>query len=67
MPFSQKLSQILFPCVEAESAAESAAENGREFSGISAPFIFYLPKNSFLSAMIESIFPIYVFRSFGAA
>lgn len=63
MPFSQKLSQILFPCVE----AESAAENGREFFGISAPFIFYLPKNSFLSAMIESIFPIYVFRSFGAA
>ena len=63
MPFSQKLSQILFPCVE----AESAAENGREFSGISAPFIFYLPKNSFLSAMIESIFSIYVFRSFGAA
>lgn len=63
MPFSQKLSQILFPCGE----VEHAAENGREFSGISAPFIFYLPKNSFLSAMIESIFPIYVFRSFGAA
>lgn len=43
MPFSQKLSQILFPCGE----AERTAENGREFSGISALLFFICRKIRF--------------------